>query len=236
VPASFSVGEGGHIMFEVNGESQSYKDYKEPMMKDYKTMNSLLTTTNNLYSAGQKLNDTKIQLIGSQVEGMLSDPNTLKSILAGDFKGSGIDLSGIAYNPEDIAGTRMQVKDAMVSALVDVANQGYAEKERIRQERNPSPSDPTGLNKNQTAAFGNFENGRATLGSLSGGNIGMGIDADGNPVIDQDGKNTGKAVAGYKIGKYETIDGIASFIPEPGREIIKIDDSQDEFLRKAGIK
>jgi len=28
VPASFSVGNGGHIMFSVNGESQSYKDYK----------------------------------------------------------------------------------------------------------------------------------------------------------------------------------------------------------------
>ena len=151
VPASFSVGEGGHIMFEVNGESQSYKDYKEPMMKDYKTMNSLLTTTNNLYSAGQKLNDTKIQLIGSQVEGMLSDPNTLKSILAGDFKGSGIDLSGIAYNPEDIAGTRMQVKDAMVGALVEVANQGYAEKERIRKERNPGPSDPSNANSSYSA-------------------------------------------------------------------------------------
>ena len=153
VPASFSVGEGGHIMFEVNGESQSYKDYKEPMMKDYKTMNSLLTTTNNLYSAGQKLNETKIQLIGSQVEGMLSDPNTLKSILAGDFKGSGIDLSGIAYNPEDIAGTRMQVKDAMVSALVEVANQGYAEKERIRKERNPSPSDPSNATDKNAAAI-----------------------------------------------------------------------------------
>lgn len=236
VPASFSVGEGGHIMFSVNGESQSYKDYKEPMMKDYKTMNSLLTTTNNLYSAGQKLNDTKIQLIGSQVEGMLSDPNTLKSILAGDFKGSGIDLSGIAYNPEDIAGTRMQVKDAMVGALVDVANQGYAEKERIRKERNPRPSNSTGLSKAQTAAFGNFENGSATLGPLTGGNTGMGIDADGNPVIDKDGKSTGKAIAGYKIGKYEIVDGLAAFIPTPGGEVINIDDSQDEFLRKARIK
>jgi hypothetical protein len=153
VPASFSVGKGGHIMFEVNGESQSYKDYKEPMMKDYKTMNSLLTTTNNLYSAGQKLNDTKIQLIGSQVEGMLSNPNTIKSILAGDFKGSGIDLSGIAYNPEDIAGTRMQVKDAIVSALITVANEGYAEKERTRNQRN-NPNNPNpSYNAAQTAAL-----------------------------------------------------------------------------------
>lgn len=153
VPASFSVGKGGHIMFEVNGESQSYKDYKEPMMKDYKTMNSLLTTTNNLYSAGQKLNDTKIQLIGSQVEGMLSNPNTIKSILAGDFKGSGIDLSGIAYNPEDIAGTRMQVKDAIVSALITVANEGYAEKERTRNQRN-NPNNPNpSYSAAQTAAL-----------------------------------------------------------------------------------
>lgn len=140
VPASFSVGEGGHIMFEVNGESQSYKDYKEPMMKDYKTMNSLLTTTNNLYSAGQRLDGTKAQLIGTQVEAMLANPDTIKSILAGDFAGSGIDLSGIAYNPEDVAGTRMQVKDAIVNALIDVANQGYAEKERKRAERNNSNS------------------------------------------------------------------------------------------------
>lgn len=161
VPASFSVGEGGHIMFEVNGESQSYKDYKEPMMKDYKTMNSLLTTTNDLYSAGQKLNDTKIQLIGSQVEGMLGDPNTIKSILAGDFKGAGINLDGIAYNPEDIAGTRMQVKDAIVSALITVANEGYAEKERVRRERNPEPSNPNNANSDYSATQ------NATLNKLS---------------------------------------------------------------------
>ena len=94
------------------------------MLKDYATMNSLLTTTNNLYSAGQRLDGTKAQLIGTQVEAMLANPNTIKSILAGDFAGSGIDLSGIAYNPEDVAGTRMQVKDAIVNALIDVANQG----------------------------------------------------------------------------------------------------------------
>ena len=166
VPASFSVGKGGHIMFEVNGESQSYKDYKEPMMKDYKTMNSLLTTTNNLYSAGQKLNDTKIQLIGSQVEGMLSNPNTIKSILAGDFKGSGIDLSGIAYNPEDIAGTRMQVKDAIVSALIDVANEGYAEKERTRNKKN-NPSNPSKTEKIYSDIDTEVKNGTYNLISVT---------------------------------------------------------------------
>ena len=140
MPAAFSVGNGGHIMFEVNGESQSYKDYKEPMLKDYKTMNSLLSTTNAIYSAGQRLDGTKLQLIGAQVENMLANPNTIKSILAGDFKGAGIDLSGIAYNPEDVAGTRVQVKDAIVSALESVANEGYAEKERKRNKRTPAAS------------------------------------------------------------------------------------------------
>ena len=150
MPAAFSVGNGGHIMFEVNGESQSYKDYKEPMLKDYKTMNSLLSTTNSIYSAGQRLDGTKLQLIGAQVENMLANPNTIKSILAGDFKGAGIDLSGIAYNPEDVAGTRVQVKDAIVSALESVANEGYAEKERKRAERNNSNSkvaDPSKTDK-----------------------------------------------------------------------------------------
>ena len=78
---------------------------------------------------------------------MLANPDTIKSILAGDFAGNGIDLSGIAYNPEDVAGTRMQVKDAIMGALTQVANEGYAEKERKRKKRNnPSstPSSPKG--------------------------------------------------------------------------------------------
>jgi hypothetical protein len=136
VPANFTVADGGHIMFEVDGVAQSYKDYKEPMMKDYKTMNSLLQTTNEIFNMGQKLGGTKAQLLGTQVEAMLANPDTIKSILAGDFTGSGIDLSGIAYNPEDVAGTRMQVKDAIMGALTQVANEGYAEKERKHKERN----------------------------------------------------------------------------------------------------
>ena len=237
VPASFSVGEGGHIMFEVDGVSQSYKDYKEPMLKDYATMNSLLTTTNNLYSAGQRLDGTKAQLLGTQVEAMLAKPNTIKSILAGDFAGSGIDLSGIAYNPEDVAGTRMQVKNAIVNALVNVANQGYAEKERIRNKRGGRVNNSTGLNKSQAAAYGYFEDGAPTLGSLTGGMMGMGFDADGEPVINSEGEPTGKPVAGYQVGKWVMADnGVTTFEIAAGKEMINIDDSQDEFLRKAGIK
>jgi hypothetical protein len=141
VSANFTVADGGHIMFEVDGVAQSYKDYKEPMMKDYKTMNSLLETTNQIFNTGQKLDGTKAQLLGAQVEAMLANPDTIKSILAGDFAGNGIDLSGIAYNPEDVAGTRMQVKDAIMGALTQVANEGYAEKERKRKKiNNPNPS------------------------------------------------------------------------------------------------
>ena len=54
VPAIFSVGKGGHLQFEVNGQMQSYKDYKEPMMKDYQTMDKLLATTNTIYTNGRK--------------------------------------------------------------------------------------------------------------------------------------------------------------------------------------
>ena len=237
VPASFSVGEGGHIMFEVNGETQSYKDYKEPMLKDYKTMNSLLETTNRIFNAGQKLDGYKAQLLGTQVEAMLANPNTIKSILAGDFAGSGIDLSGIAYNPEDVAGTRMQVKDAIMGALTQVASEGYAEKERKRKKNGGRVNNSTGLNKTQAAAYGYFEDGAPTLGSLAGGMMGMGFDADGEPVINSEGEPTGKPVAGYQVGKWVMADnGVTTFEIAAGAEMINIDDSQDEFLRKAGIK
>jgi len=136
VPAEFSVGEGGHIKFNVGGVEQSYEDYKEPMLKDFKTMNALLTTTNEIYNAGNKLNDTKIQLLGTQVEAMLADPKSIQSILSGDFAGNGIDLSGIAYNPNDIA--------------------GYAEKERKRKKGRNNSSNPS--NPSKTHAWTNTFN------------------------------------------------------------------------------
>ena len=176
VPASFSVGEGGHIMFEVNGETQSYKDYKEPMLKDYKTMNSLLETTNQIFNTGQKLDGYKAQLLGTKVEAMLANPNTIKSILAGDFAGNGIDLSGIAYNPEDVAGTRMQVKDAIMGALTQVANEGYAEKERKSRKRNnpkntTNPSDGkdyTGGGKDYTERWADVDKAPGVPQKISG--------------------------------------------------------------------
>ena len=113
-------------------------------------MNALLTTTNEIYNAGNKLNDTKIQLLGTQVEAMLASPKTIQSILSGDFAGNGIDLSGIAYNPNDIAGTRIQVKDAIMNALIDVANEGYAEKERKRKKGRNNPSNPSDPSKTHT--------------------------------------------------------------------------------------
>jgi hypothetical protein len=65
----------------------------------------------------------------------------------------------------------------------------------------------------------------------------MGYDADGEPVINADGELTGKPVVGYQIGKWVKNDiGERNFEIATGREMINIDDSQDEFLRKAGIK
>ena len=203
VQANFTVADGGHIMFEVDGVAQSYKDYKEPMMKDYKTMNSLLETTNQIFNTGQKLDGTKAQLLGTQVEAMLANPDTIKSILAGDFAGNGIDLSGIAYNPEDVAGTRMQVKDAIMSALTQVANEGYAEKERKRKEKNnpnPSTTPKSGYNSNQQtyltrmAIIGKNPQTTMTIPNQSGkfsfnptNNKFVKVDSSGMPVKDADG-------------------------------------------------
>jgi hypothetical protein len=124
-----------------------------------------------------------------------------------------------------------------MGALTQVANEGYAEKERKHKERNnPNPS-TTGLNKSQAAAYSYFEDGAPTLGSLAGGMVGMGIDANGNAVINENGIYSGEPVAGYQIGSYITNDvGETIFVAAPGKEQINVGDNQEEFLRKAGIK
>ena len=66
---------------------------------------------------------------------MLANPETIKSLLSGDFASSGIDLSHIAYDPNDVAGTRMQLRDALVDGLIQVANEGYNEKESRKKPR-----------------------------------------------------------------------------------------------------
>ena len=131
----------------------------------------------------------------------------------------------------------MQVKDAIMGALTQVANEGYAEKERKRNKNGGRVNNSTGLNKDQSAAYGYFENGAPTLGSLTGGMVGMGIDANGNAVINENGIYSGEPVAGYQIGSYITNDvGETIFVAAPGKEQINVGDDQEEFLRKAGIK
>jgi hypothetical protein len=76
------------------------------------------------------------------LEEQLADPNALKSLISSDFTVNGLDFSNIVYNPDDIAGTRKQVIDAIIVGFQDVAKEGVAEYKRKNpgaREGNPNP-------------------------------------------------------------------------------------------------
>jgi len=126
--APMKIDNNGNLGFEVNGNTIMYKDYEAPFMKDYKTAKYIADTSNTLYNAHSKLSDAKRHQIRISLEQQLTKPESLKSIISADFTLDGLDFSNIVFNPEDIAGTRKQLIDAIMQGYEDVANTGYSEK------------------------------------------------------------------------------------------------------------
>ena len=127
--APMKIDNNGNLGFEVNGNTIMYKDYEAPFMKDYKTAKYIADTSNTLYNAHSKLSDAKRHQIRISLEQQLTKPESLKSIISADFTLDGLDFSNIVFNPEDIAGTRKQLIDAIMQGYEDVANTGYSEKQ-----------------------------------------------------------------------------------------------------------
>jgi hypothetical protein len=231
----FEIAENGNLGFNMGGEYVSYNDFEQPFTKDYKVASGILGQSADLYKNHTLLQGPQKDMLRLSLMASLRDPNTIKSLVS-DFESDGLNLSDIPL--DDIDAARNMVADRIMNSYTDVAAQGKADYDvRHPGKRNGGATNSAGLNKDQTRAYGYFENQSSTLGMLSGGMTGMGYDADGEPVINADGELTGKPVVGYQIGKWVKNDiGERNFEIATGREMINIDDSQDEFLRKAGIK
>lgn len=230
--ATFKITQGGNLGFDVNGQILSYKDFEQPFTKDYAAASQILELSNTLYNSGNKMTDANADLVRLQLSGMLSDPNTLKSLI-NDFANDGLNLSDIQFNPDDIEGTRNAVMERLMGSFKDVANQGYRNK---KPRGNYTPSGGS-FNQTQQTAIGYFKNGSGSI-PLSGGYQARAIDADGNFIIDANTglPREGADVAGYAVGKFETKDGATNWVAKEGTEQISIEDDPSEFVRKAGIK
>ena len=127
--APMKIDNNGNLGFKVNDNTIMYKDYEAPFMKDYKTAKYIADTSNTLYNAHSKLSDAKRHQIRLGLEQELAKPESLKSIISADFTLDGLDFSNITFNPEDIAGTRKQLIDAIMQGYEDVALVGYNKKQ-----------------------------------------------------------------------------------------------------------
>ena len=229
--APFEIGDNGNLGFNIGGEYMAYNDFDEPFVKDYKVASGILSQTADLYKNHTLLQGPQKDMLRLNLMASLSDPNTIKSLVS-DFESEGLNFSDIPLDDMDAA--KDMIVDRIMNSYTEVAAQGKAEYDA---KQGGGVNNSTGLNKTQAAAYGYFEDGAPTLGSLAGGMMGMGFDADGEPVINSEGEPTGKPVAGYQVGKWVMADnGVTTFEIAAGAEMINIDDSQDEFLRKAGIK
>jgi len=229
--APFEIGDNGNLGFNIGGEYMAYNDFEEPFVKDYKVASGILSQTADLYKNHTLLQGPQKDMLRLNLMASLSDPNTIKSLVS-DFESEGLNFSDIPLDDMDAA--KDMIVDRIMNSYTEVAAQGKAEYDA---KQGGGVNNSTGLNKSQAAAYGYFEDGAPTLGSLAGGMMGMGFDADGEPVINSEGEPTGKPVAGYQVGKWVIADnGVTTFEIAAGKEMINIDDSQDEFLRKAGIK
>jgi hypothetical protein len=127
--AMMGVDQNGNITFDINGETMLFNDYKEPFLKDYKAAQTILDLSNTVYSAGE-LTPANKELIRMQLEVALQEPEALQSIISNDFTLDGINLGNIVYNPEDIAGTRNQVINSLLSAYESTAASGRGARSR----------------------------------------------------------------------------------------------------------
>jgi hypothetical protein len=230
--ATFKIMQGGNLGFDVNGQILSYKDFEQPFTKDYAAASKILELSNTLYNAGNKMTDANADLVRLQLSGMLSDPNTLKSLI-NDFANDGLNLGDIQFNPDDIEGTRNAVMERLMGGFKDVANQGY----RNKKPRGGNTPSGGSFNQTQQTAIGYFKNGAGSI-PLSGGYQARAVDADGNFIIDANTglPKEGAKVAGYAVGKFETKDGATNWVAKEGVEQISVEDDPSEFVRKAGIK
>ena len=129
-PTPFTISQDGNLGFKIGDKEVSFNDYDPPFMKDYKTAKFITDQANTLFNAHTELSQQKISTLKLGLEQQLADPNALKSIISSDFTVNGLDFSNIVYNPDDIAGTRKQVIDAIIMGYQDVAKEGVAEYKR----------------------------------------------------------------------------------------------------------
>ena len=130
--APISISPNGKLMFGEGENVKSFDDFRMPTMKDYKGANQIMSLANNAYNSGVPMNPYAKDVAGSKIDALIAQPETLKSLLAGDFDSDGFSFEGIEYDPNNIEGVRAQVKERVLNGIDAAAREGKAYKDSQR--------------------------------------------------------------------------------------------------------
>ena len=133
--APISIASNGKLMFGEGEDAKYFDDFRMPTMKDYKGANQIMSLANNAYNSGVPMNPYAKDVAGSKIDALIAQPETLKSLLAGDFDSDGFSFEGIEYDPNNIEGVRAQVKERVLNGIDAAAREGKAYKDAQRGKR-----------------------------------------------------------------------------------------------------
>jgi len=131
--------DNGNLMFNHEGETINYTDYKNPSLKAFGTADAIMKIANNVHKTKQKLTDYQKSSIRLQLTDAFSqNPNALRSIVVDKLLTDGLlDIDYSVYSdPSKTAELQEEVISQLVGSMEKIALDSYS-------AANP-PSNPTG--------------------------------------------------------------------------------------------
>ena len=131
--------DNGNLMFNYEGETINYTDYKNPSLKAFGTADAIMKIANNVYKTKQKLTDYQKSSIRLQLTDAFSqNPNALRSIVVDKLLTDGLlDIDYSVYSdPSKTAELQEEVISQLVGSMEKIALDSY-------NAANP-PGGPTG--------------------------------------------------------------------------------------------
>ena len=134
--------DNGNLMFNYEGETINYTDYKNPSLKAFGTADAIMKIANNVHKTKQKLTDYQKSSIRLQLTDAFSqNPNALRSRVVDKLLTDGLlDIDYSVYSdPSKTAELQEEVISQLVGSMEKIALDSY-------NAANP-PGGPTGGGK-----------------------------------------------------------------------------------------
>jgi len=141
--------DNGNLMFNYEGQSINYTDYKNPSLKAFGTADAIMKIANNVHKTKQKLTDYQKSSIRLQLTDAFSqNPNALRSIVVDKLLTDGLlDIDYSVYSdPTKTAELQDEVIKQLIGSMEKIANDSY------NAANPPSPTGNQALTAEQMAA------------------------------------------------------------------------------------